>query len=69
MKEAIRKDMDITAQHLNQVNFKLTNKGFLEKHPTNNRSKLVSPDLMNLKETFLKNGVKHYTVIFNKDGA
>lgn len=66
VKESIKKDIGITSQHLNQINWKLTNKGFLEKHPTNNRSKVVSPELLELKDTFFKNGVKHYTVIFEK---
>lgn len=67
VKDSIRKDIGISHQHLNQINWKLTNKGFLNKHPTNNRSKIVSPDLIQLKDTFFKDGIKHYTVIFEKN--
>lgn len=66
VKKAIRLDFNMNKGHLNQINWALTSKGFLEKHPNNYRSKLVSQDLLKLKDTFLKDRVKFYTIIFNK---
>lgn len=65
-KKAIRLDFKIKKGHLNQLNWGLTKKGFLKSHPTNNRSKIVSEDLIELRDTFLKDGVNLYTIIFNK---
>ena len=67
VKDSIKKDFGINSQHLNQINWKLTHKGFLDKHPTNNRSKVISPKLIKLRDTFFKDGVKYYTIVFEKN--
>lgn len=63
-KNAIRLDFKIKKTHLNQINWALNKKGFLKKHPTNERSKVVSEELIKLRDSFLKDGISMYTVIF-----
>lgn len=52
-KRAIMLENKMNAKHLDQINFVLTNKGFLEKHPTNYRMKIVTKKLLELKNRFL----------------
>ena len=52
-KRAIKLEMDMDAKHLDQLNFILTKKGFLEKHPTNYRMKVINKKLIELKNRVL----------------
>lgn len=52
-KRAIMLENKMDVKHLDQINFILTKKGFLEKHPTNYRMKIVSPKLLELKTRVL----------------
>jgi hypothetical protein len=52
-KRAIMLENKMDAKYIDQVNFILTKKGFLEKHPTNYRMKVVTKRLIDLKQRFL----------------
>lgn len=52
-KRAIMLENKMDAKHLDQINFVLTKKGFLEKHPTNYRMKVVNNKLIELKTRVL----------------
>lgn len=52
-KRAIMMENNMDAKYIDQVNFILTKKGFLEKHPTNYRMKVVNKRLIELKQRFL----------------
>lgn len=67
IKRAVRLDMKMSAEHLNQINFQLKQKGFLEQHTNNIRLKKVSKELNDLKNKFLKSGgAEYYTIRFMK---
>jgi len=57
-------------RHLDQINFKLTKKGFLKRHPTNHRQKQVNEELIRLKNRFLtpdnKFKANYYLIKFEK---
>lgn len=69
VKQSIKKDFNVTSQHLNQLNWKLKEKGFLDNHSTNQRSKVVSPELINLRDAFDADGknLNKYLITFEKD--
>ncbi len=51
-KDMIVLDMGIKRSNLNTSNYDLQKRGFLKPHPTNQRSKLISKELLELKDTF-----------------
>lgn len=60
-----------TRKHLDQINLKLDNKGFLQKHTGNYRLKIIAPGLIALRDSFLTTDLekktKFYSVYFTKD--
>lgn len=68
-KKAILLENKMNEKHLDQINFILTTKGFLEKHPTNYREKVVNKRLLELKNRFLAKDKKaiFYTIFCEKD--
>lgn len=53
-KRAIMLENKMDAKHLDQINFLLTKKGFLEPHPTNYRMKVITKKLIDLKIRILE---------------
>jgi hypothetical protein len=70
-KKAIMLENNMDAKYIDQVNFILTKKGFLEKHPTNYRMKVVNKRLIELKKRFLSqdpdNKAIFYTIFCEKN--
>lgn len=67
VKESIIIDFKIKPNHLNNINWNLTDKGYLVKHPTNKQSKLVSKELLFLRDSFLKGHCNFFSIKFEKE--
>ncbi len=72
IKDAILSDLKMTDKHLTQVNFHLQKKGYLYRHETNFKEKVVSDTLIKMKEMFLstvKDSSKQavYAVLLEKE--
>ena len=63
-KMGIRLTLGISAANLNTLNSNLQKKGFLEPHPRNQREKLLSKELLDLKEVFYKRKKKYFLISF-----
>lgn len=63
-KLGIRLTLGISAANLNTLNSNLQKKGFLEPHPRNQREKLLSKELLDLKEVFYKRKKKYFLISF-----
>lgn len=66
-KEGIKLDLNMNSVALNARNCILQKKGFLRPHPTNQKLKIVNPQLLELREAFLNDKErKMFIVSFEK---
>lgn len=66
-KEGIKLDLNMNSVALNARNCILQKKGFLRPHPTNQKLKIVNPQLLELKAAFLNDKErKMFIVSFEK---
>lgn len=64
-KKALKLTLGITNLNLDQINHKLKKKGFLESHKTNERQKVLSQKLLDLKNVFIDSGVENRVLLIN----
>jgi hypothetical protein len=64
-KKALRLTLDITSQHLDQINHQLKKKGFLESHKNNERQKILNKKLLDLKGVFIDSEVDNKVFLIN----
>ena len=65
-KESIRSDLKISSKNLDQINLNLSVKGFLLKHPTNYRLKVINQELIDLRDSFIGTEKGLYIIGFQK---
>lgn len=64
-KNSIKLSLGMKDSNLNTLNYHLQKKGFLKPHPKNQRLKLLNEELVELRDTFLKDsGKKMYIINF-----
>jgi len=63
VKKGILVDLKMNAPTLNTNNCKLQKKGFLRPHPTSGRLKLVTEDLIKLRDCFINEGEKNLFLV------
>lgn len=64
-KKALKLTLGITNLNLDQINHKLKKKGFLEPHKTNERQKVLSKKLLDLKNVFIDSNVDNRVFLIN----
>lgn len=65
-KEQIRTSLDINSHYLNTINYHLDKKGYLKKDPNNRQKKHLADGLQQLRDAFLKDGMKVYALKIEK---